>query len=66
MRAERQHIAATQRVLAALSAKFDLLPMTFGTVTKSEDDLRRFLDDNREVLSSQLQRVSGAVEMGCG
>ena len=63
VRAERKHIAATQRVLAALNANFDLLPMTFGTVTKSEDDLRRFLNDNQETLSSQLQRVSGAVEM---
>lgn len=64
VRAERKHIAATQRVLAALNAKFDLLPMAFGTVTKSEDDLRRFLDDNRDTLTSQLQRVSGTVEMG--
>ena len=64
VRAERKHLAATQRVLAALNAKFDLLPMTFGTVTKSEDELRRFLTDNQETLSSQLQRVSGAVEMG--
>ncbi len=63
VRAERRHIAATQRVLAALNAKFDLLPMAFGTVTESEGDLRRFLDDNREVLTSQLQRVSGAIEM---
>ncbi len=64
VRAERKHIAATQRVLAALNAKFDLLPMTFGTVAKSEEDLRRFLSDNQASLSSQLQRVSGAVEMG--
>ncbi len=63
VRAERKHIAATQRVLAAVNAKFDLLPMTFGTVTKSEEDLRRFLDDNRQELSSQLERVSGSVEM---
>jgi hypothetical protein len=64
IRAERKHIAANQRVLAALNANFDLLPMTFGTLTKSEDDLRRFLNDNRETLSSQLERVSGAIEMG--
>lgn len=63
VRAERRHIAATQNVLAALNAKFDLLPMAFGTVTESEGDLRRFLNDNREVLTAQLHRVSGAVEM---
>lgn len=63
VRAERKHIAAAQRVLGALNAKFDLLPMTFGTVTKSEDELLRFLDDNQEALLLQLQRVSGSVEM---
>ncbi len=63
VRAERKHIAATQRVLSAVNAKFDLLPMTFGTVTESEEDLRRFLNDNYEELSSQLERVSGSVEM---
>ena len=31
VRAERRHIAATQRVLRALNAEFDLLPMAFGT-----------------------------------
>lgn len=62
--AERKHIAAAHRVLSALSAKFDLLPMAFGTITKSESDLRQFLDGRRDLLTEQLQRVSGAVEMG--
>lgn len=63
VRAERRNIAATQRVLAALNAKFDLLPMAFGTITKSKDDLRLFLDEHRETLTAQLQRISGAIEM---
>lgn len=63
VRAERRHIASAQRVLAALNAKFDLLPMAFGTISKSKDDLRRFLDDNRETLTTQLQLISGAIEM---
>jgi len=63
VRAERRHIAATQSVLAALSAQFDILPMAFGTITKSKDDLRHFLDDHHETLTAQLQRVSGAIEM---
>jgi len=63
VRAERRHIAATQRVLAGLNARFDLLPMAFGTVTKSEADLRSFLAEHHDVLTAQLQRVSGAVEM---
>ena len=63
MRAERKHIAATQRVLSAVNAKFDLLPMAFGTVAKSEEVLRSFLNDKYEALSSQMKRVSGSVEM---
>ncbi|MBL1258025.1 GvpL/GvpF family gas vesicle protein [Methylocystis sp. Sn-Cys] len=64
LRAERRNLAAAQRVLTALNAKFDLLPMAFGTIAKSENDLRRFLDGQRDRLVSQLERVSGAVEMG--
>ncbi|MGB7976522.1 MAG: GvpL/GvpF family gas vesicle protein [Roseiarcus sp.] len=63
VRAERKHIAATQRVLSAVNAKFDLLPMAFGTVAKSEEVLRSFLNDKYEALSSQMKRVSGSVEM---
>ena len=63
IRAERRHIAATQRVLAGLNAQFDLLPMAFGTITKSETDLRQFLADHHDVLVAQLKRVSGAIEM---
>jgi hypothetical protein len=63
VRAERRHIAATQGVLAALSARFDMLPMAFGTITKSEDDIRQFLDEHQETLTAQLRRISGAIEM---
>ncbi|MBU6527619.1 GvpL/GvpF family gas vesicle protein [Methylocystis sp. MJC1] len=64
LRAERRNLAAAQRVLTALNAKFDLLPMAFGTIAKSESDLRQFLDGQRDRLVNQLQRISGAVEMG--
>jgi hypothetical protein len=63
IRAERRHIAAAQRVLAGFNAQFDLLPMAFGTVTKSEADLRNFLTEHHDVLTAQVKRVSGAVEM---
>ena len=63
VRAERRHIAAMQRVLTALNREFDFLPMAFGTVTRSAADLRSFLDKHSDVLTAQLQRVSGAIEM---
>jgi hypothetical protein len=63
VRPERRNIAAAQRVLSALNSSFDLLPMAFGTVTKSEAELRGFLNENSELLSLQLQRIAGAIEM---
>ncbi len=63
IRAERKHLAAAQRVVAALNAERDLLPMSFGAITKSEADLRNFLSRQRDVLLRQLQRVHGAIEM---
>jgi len=63
VRPERRHIAATQRVLTSLSARFDILPMAFGTVAQSREDLRSFVSDHRDLLTTQLNRISGAVEM---
>ena len=45
-------------------AQFDLLPMAFGTVAQSADALSRLLEEYRDALTAQLQRVAGAVEMG--
>jgi len=63
VRAERKHIAASQRVLSSLGQPFDLLPMAFGTVAQSADELSRFLDEHGEVLAAQLQHIAGTVEM---
>src|ERR1019366_7135188 len=38
-------------------------PMWSATVIKPEADLLHFLAENRDVLTAQLKRVSGAVEM---
>jgi hypothetical protein len=64
IRAERRHIAASQSVLRALQEKFDLLPMTFGTLTATADVVVDLLARHREVILSQLERIGGAVEMG--
>jgi len=64
IRAERRHIAAIQAVLRALQAEIDLLPTAFGTLTASADAVVDLLDRCREALLAQLDRISGAVEMG--
>jgi hypothetical protein len=63
VRAERKHIAASQRVLSTLNRQFDLLPMAFGTIAQSADELCRFLDEYGEMLTERLQQVAGTVEM---
>lgn len=63
VRAERKHIAAAQRVMNTLNAQFDVLPTAFGTVSESEEVLRRFVDEYREALAAQLERIAGRFEM---
>ena len=63
VRAERRHIAASQRVLNTLSPQIDLLPMAFGTIAQSGHEIIRFVDGHREGLTAQLERVAGRVEM---
>src|SRR5579864_7187777 len=63
VRAERKHIAANQRVLSCLNQQFDLLPMAFGTIAQSAEELTRFLDEYSEMLTTRLQHVAGTVEM---
>ncbi len=63
VRAERKHIAASQRVLSSLNQQYDLLPMAFGTVSESTEALSSFLDEYGEALAARLQRIAGTVEM---
>jgi Gas vesicle synthesis protein GvpL/GvpF len=63
VRPERKHIAASQRVLSSVDRRVDLLPVAFGTVAQSDAALLGFLDAHAEVLTAQLHRIAGAVEM---
>jgi hypothetical protein len=63
VRAERKHLAASQRVLSTLNQEFDLLPMAFGTVAQSADALSDFLDEYAEMLDARLHDIAGTVEM---
>jgi hypothetical protein len=63
VRAERKHLAASQRVLSTLNRELDLLPMAFGTVAQSAGALAGFLDEYAEMLTARLHDVAGTVEM---
>jgi len=51
-------------VLQAVAAATDVLPFRFGTICRSEDDVRALLEARREALLSALARVRGRLEVG--
>jgi hypothetical protein len=63
VRGERKHFATTFRIISTLSSEFDILPVAFGTISKSNDELRRFLEGYSGCLLEQMERISGAIEM---
>lgn len=62
LRPERAHLAAHQAVMNALMAVATVLPVAFGTMAQSDDELRDFLADSAAPIMLQLAHVQGAVE----
>ena len=63
VRPERRHLAAHQAVLTQLIAVTDLLPVAFGMMSDDEEAIRSLLAEHVVVLSRQLARIAGRVEM---
>lgn len=55
---------AHEDVLQAIAAVTDVLPFRFGTIYRSEDDVRALLDTQRAALTEALERVQGRLELG--
>ena len=64
VRPQRGNLAAHHRVLHDLARRHAVLPVVFGTVVESEDELREFVRDNHDALAGMLARLAGKVEMG--
>ena len=64
VRAERKNLMAHNNVLKALLKETTAIPMVFGTVADSMEQVRTILDLNQETLSHQLSEVEDCVEMG--
>lgn len=52
------------RVVKELTKRFTVIPMTFGHIVKSEDDILRMLKLNYDEISAELERLDGMVEIG--
>lgn len=55
---------AHEDVLQTVAASTDVLPFRFGTICRSEDDVRALLDSRREALTTALARIKGRLEIG--
>ena len=64
IRPKRSNLAAHHHVLRDLAEQQPILPVAFGTIVDSEEQLRELLRVNHDVLLEQLQRLRGKVEMG--
>jgi hypothetical protein len=47
-----------------VAASTDVLPFRFGTICRSEDDVRALLDARRDALTAALARIRGRLEIG--
>lgn len=63
VRPERRNLGAHQKVLTALAGSTDVLPMAFGMISDNAEAVRSLLADNAAVLSRELARIAGRVEM---
>jgi hypothetical protein len=63
LRPQRKLLAAHQNVVDWISKRCSLLPVAFGLIADSEDDVQGLLVKHQEVLSNQLDVVDGRVEM---
>ena len=64
IRPERRNLQAHQEVLKRLMEENTVLPISFGIIADSSRAIQKILNQNREALLDQLNRVSGKVEMG--
>jgi len=63
IRPRRKLLAAHQHVVAEISKRWDMLPVSFGLVASDESELTDIVAANSDQLIDVLNRVSGKVEM---
>jgi hypothetical protein len=64
LRPRRRNLKAHHEVIKRVAETETLLPMAFGVVAESPDQVRTYLSDRAGLLVTQLNRLSGHVEIG--
>ncbi|WAP55221.1 GvpL/GvpF family gas vesicle protein [Streptomyces sp. S465] len=62
LKPRRRDLLAHQHVLAEVSGSHPVLPMRFGSVSSSDEDVRSVLAEHADRYQDQLSRLSGRVE----
>lgn len=60
----RENALAHEHVNELVMKDFTVLPMSFGTVFRTENDIKEFLKGTYEALSDVLQTMEGKIEFG--
>jgi len=60
----RKNLEPHNEVLKQVMRTTTIIPMTFGHVARSDDEIRKTLRRHRAAITAQLDRVDGTVEMG--
>jgi len=60
----KANLGPHNQVIKELTRRFTVIPMTFGHIAKSEDDILRMLKLNYDEINAELERLQGKVEMG--
>lgn len=60
----RENALAHEHVNELVMRDFTVLPMSFGTVFRTEDDIKAFLRGTYEALSDVLRKMEGKIEFG--
>ena len=60
----RENALAHEHVNEVVMKDFTVLPMSFGTVFRTENDVRAFLNGTCDGFSNVLQKMEGKIEFG--
>jgi len=60
----RENALAHEHVNELVMKDFTVLPMSFGTVFRTENDIKEFLKGTYDALSDVLQKMDGKIEFG--
>jgi hypothetical protein len=60
----RKNVLAHTSVQDILLKAYDLLPMSFGMIAESENEVQTLLEKNYDSFNKELRRLSGKIEVG--